>query len=359
MQKNDIKPQVDGRYLSRLQQMEKFKAQHEASVRAEERLAALSKFSFNEVDYSLLVQRSKWKTIPFPDYSYMYDEAKKIIESRYKILILGRIVFIILLMCVLLFVDNIYILGGGFLIELLVLLSLMLTVKNRQRAHKKAIIDVTQEIEKLREQNRIQNQNGRQKLEEQENERLRLITDLLDGQTYAIASRLEDVLNRVSLPFPLKIDIYIMDRLPFIKVWLPGKTIIPTQTSSIDYDGQVVNHDKDKIMINKQYLEVCFSVLIQIMSKIYANIQVFDEGYLCAYLKNTDNSSCVAALNLSRQAVQNACRAGNGIAAIQSFEGNYQWNTDFEMMPVAEIQPPKWNENDAKGIQSVHINIMG
>ncbi|WP_425057798.1 hypothetical protein SCACP_23390 [Sporomusa carbonis] len=346
------------RYFKGEEQFERWRKEFIQHRAYELKLAAISKLSYDLVDYQALLTREPFPDLKLTDYSYLVDEAKTKAEAKYFYPVAGKIAVIIGLLGILaiLFSPSVLLITAALGVATAV--SLFFTMKDRDNAITQAEQDALAEIARRNEQERLAFEEARRQHEEQENSRIIFIEQLLAGEPGAVRSRLDYALNQLKLPVVVEVDIDFYGNIFFVKVWLPPKTVVPRQACELLASGRIQYQDKDARVFNKQYFELCVAIVLQIMSTIFANIPSFQEGYAAGMVKSEFSDDCVISLKIPREKIDNVCRASNAIAAMQAFDAVYECDTALVLYPIDMLQPPEWEGLEPQLIKSLRVRIF-
>lgn len=349
---------IDELYFRHVDQVERWRQEYEHHQLIENKLAAFSIFTYEEVDYAPQLVRHIFKERVIPDFSYMLEEAKVQAQSKFFMPILAHFVALVVLVIVLIVSSNTILLWGSGASVVIVLILLCLVIEGRNSHITKVLREKQQEItERIAyEEKKIAEE--KKKHDDNEEERISIVEQILTGEGAAIMAKIERVLLSIAFPFYLSIDIELYNDIPSVKIWLPPKTLIPTQSCTLTSSGRLNFEDKSVRAINRQYLELCASLVIQIMSAIYCHIPTFNSGYVYAMSKEGINLECLIASKLDRQTLISACEANNGLAALQRIQAKFECDTSLMLVPVQTSPPEEWDNVDPKAIRSIHVNSL-
>lgn len=359
---NEGQIQVENTHFRYVDQVERWKQEYDQWRNTEKKLAAVSELSYQPVDYDALLVRVLWQEPEIPNYDYLLDDVKMAVEKKYFLPIAIRIGLLALLFIILL----IGIIGLSATIVLItgtaggaIGVSLYFVKMEKQDELIKSLNDTQAEIERRYTEAKMLADEARKQHETSENERISAVERLMQGELPAIVLRLDTVLPKLGLPFPVEVTIDLFCNVPLIKVWLPSKTVIPSQTCELIPSGRLKYEDKDLRNINKQYLELCAAVMLQIMSETYANIPVFDRGYICGMSREGGTySDCLINIALDRNTLIEVCKSTNGLAAIQAANAQFEYDTNLSLKAIEEIKPPEWGDIEPHAVRSIHLKIF-
>lgn len=354
----DIQVYVEENHYRHVDQMERWRQEYEYYQAVEDKLSSLSKFAFKPFNYEPLLVRDNWKDRPIPNFEHLIEENRLTAESKFFVPIALRIIALVVMMFILLISNKALVLWIASTVAVAVGASLYMTINYRRRSVEAVIANTKAEIEQLIDIEKQKNEQARYEHEAKEDQRIEYITKLLNNDMSAIVLRLDNEMGKLDLPFPLEVDIDIYKNTPLLKVWLPPKTIIPTQATNLLASGRLAYEEKETRAINKQYLELCSAILVRVAAKIYENIPGFDNG--CVYGLRRENLQivCFFEARVDREKVIDACQASNGLAAIHRLEAKFETNPILELMPFEPIVLAEWEEVPPQLIRSLHVKIF-
>lgn len=349
---------VDETYFRHVDQMERWRQEYEHWQSVEAKIAAVSKFAFDEVDYLSMLERVPFPERPLTDFSYLVDEARIATESKFFMPIAYHLGVMLFLLGILLLVGNVIALWVSGTGVITLLASLYLAIDKRQRTIQKAVDEAQATAQRREEQEKQLIAEQRQKHEEAEANRIKDVERLMAGERASIFVKLDSVLTKIGFPFPLNVDIDVYNNIYRVQVWLPPKTIIPKQTCTLQNSGRPNHSDKETRTINKQYLELCCAIMMQIITVVYAHIPTFDEVYFNGMSKEKVDIECLLAIKTTREAVTTAANAANGIAAIQALQGRFECDTALELLSVEAILPTEWGNVEPQFIRNLRVKLF-
>lgn len=349
---------VDELYFRHVDQVERWRREAEHYQSIENKLAEMSNFSYEEIDYVSLMTRAAFKERVVPDYSYMVKDAQIAAESKFFIPLSIRVIFLIVFVLLLLIGTNsivLWISGAGVLT---VLILLFLMIQERHIYIEKVVLDKQREIDEriAYEQKKIEDE--KKAHEDSEDERIKEIEGLLAGEISAIFSKIENVLLKLNFFFDISVEIDLYNNIPSIKVWLPPKNIIPTTLCTLQSSGRTSFIEKEIRVINKQYLELCAGIFIKIMSAIYSYIPTFTMAYIHGMSKEGINSECLIASKVERENLIVACSARTGLEGMQALKANFQCNTSLALLPIEMKVVEEWGGVEQKLVRRLQVNLF-
>ena len=349
---------VDELYFRHVDQMERWRQEYEHCQTVENALAAVSNLNYEEIDYTSLLVRKPWKERPVSDYSNELEKVR-IEEERKFVMPIGMHTGLLLILLLVLLVSSNMILlwiSGTGVVTLLVLVTILL--QKRHKDIERAVIEKQKEINIRVEREEKAIKEEREKHEAAEEERIKSIESLLAGDIGAIFAKIDDVLTMNPFPFHVSADINVYMNIPCVKIWLPPKSIIPTQICALQSSGRPSFQEKETRTINKQYFELCAAMSMKIMSLIYAHVPAFRVGYVYGMSKEGNNIECLFLSKLDRATLESACHAANGLAAMQIAKATFNCDTSLALLPVEAEDPEEWSGVESQLVRNLHVNLF-
>jgi len=349
---------VDEFYFRHVDHLERLRQEYEQYQAVENKLTAISHLTYEEIDYIPLMVRGLFAERVIPDFSYMMDDARVAAEGEFLMPIIIRIILVVILLYSLLIGQNTVVLwvsGAGIFA---VLIMLVLMIQQRHSFIERVLLQKQKEIDNKVAYERKKIEEEKKKFEETENERIVIIEGLLKGEINSIFVKIENVLNKVKFSFHLSVEIGLYNNIPLVKVWLPPTSIIPDQICILQSSGRPAFKEKDIRAINKQYLELCASTVMTIMSTIYCHIPTFDIGYVYGMSKEGANSECLIISKLDRQTLRVACSSANGLEAIQKAKASFECSTSLELLPLEVQSLEEWGQVEHKLVGRLYVDLF-
>jgi hypothetical protein len=98
--------------------------------------------------------------------------------------------------------------------------------------------------------------------------------------------------------------------------------------------------------------------MLQIVSRILANIPSFQEAYTAGIVKSEFSDDCVLAIKVPREKIESINRASNAIAAVQALDAIYECDTSLALYPVDPLYPAEWEGVETQNLKSLRIRIF-
>ena len=335
---------IRNRYLRRMEQYEKWRHAYEVAAKKEERLNNVSRISYEEKDYSLELVRKEWTPAPPPNFGDWRGKIEQEVEQQYQTPILLHGVAIFLLFTGMLFVQVMLVLSVLLVLEGVLAFSLYLTFRKKRRVKDAKIEEKHAYIRAKMYEFLLKQKADKEAFEKKEAERVALVERLVAGEESAILPRLTEIYRGLSFPFPLEVQVLLHQKEPLFKIWLPTAAVVPERLCLLKDDGSLDYQDKSLFSRNKQYLELCAAVILQVISAAYGNIPAFDQGVVWGMVKRGDEETPYFSLTFSRNEVMEACRSVSGVGGLQKLQGVYQWDETCQLTPVETGLPETWTE---------------
>lgn len=357
-QDNNLNERVEVRYMKGEEQFERWRKEFVQHQDYELKLAAVSKVSYDPVDFESQMVRENFPDLVLTDYSHLVGKAKTKTEAKYVYPVAARIAAIVCLLGILAVLFSPVTLLITAALGAAVAVSLHFTIKDREEAIKKAEEEALEEITRRNEQERSAYEEAKRQHDEKENSRIAVIEQLMTGEPAAIRSKVDEVLNRLKLPVIVEVEIDFYMNIPLVKVWLPSKGVIPKQTCELLPSGRLQFQDKDTRVFNKQFFELSAAIILQIASTIFANVPFFQELYAAGIVKNEFSDDCVLTVKIPQEKIGTVNRASNAIAAMQAFDAVYECDTSLALYPVDMLYPSEWQDMDKQLLKSLRVRIF-
>lgn len=350
---------TDELYFRHIDHLERWRQEYEHYQAVENKLAEISKFTYEEIDYESQLVRRIFKERIIPDFSHILDDARVSAEGKFLTPIITRVIILGILLLVLIIGKNTFLLwiaGAGVFTGLLLL---FLKIQERQSVINRTILETQQEIDNRIAYEKIKIAEEKMQHEDQENQRIEIAEGLLAGEISATFTKIENVLIQMKVPFHLSVEIELYNNIPSVKVWLPPTSIIPDQICIKQPSGRLIFKEKEIRGINKQYLELCAGMVFKVMSLLYSHIPTFNIGYVYGMSKQRKNIECLIACKLERQIVKTVCSsAASGLEAIQAAKADFKCNTALELLPVEVKNPEEWENAEQKLVRRLLVNVF-
>lgn len=349
---------VDELYFRHVDQMERWRQEYEHCQNVENTLVAVSNLTYEEVDYASLLLRVPWIERVVPDFSHMLENARVAAESKFFTPIVMHIGLLTVALFVLTISSNIILLwiAGTGVVTMLALLGFL--VQRRHNYIERTLIQKQKEIDNRIEYEKKIIQEEREKHEHAEEERIKGIERLLAGEIASIFAKIDYALCKIGFSFHVNADINLYANVPAVRVWLPPKSIIPNQICSLQSSGRPSFEEKELRTINKQYFELCSSIIMKIMSAIYCHVPAFSTGYVYGMSKEGKSIECLISSKLDRSTLTAACNAVNGLAAIQISKATFKCDTSLTLLPIEVEDPVEWNGVEHQLVRNLHVDLF-
>lgn len=349
---------VDELYFRHVDQVERWRQEYEHCQTVENALAAVSNLNYEEINYTSLLVRESWKERTVSDYSSQLENVRIEEERKFVMPITMHTGLLLILLLVLLVSSNMILLwiSGTGVVTLLVLLTIL--IQKRHKDIEKVVIQKQKEIDIRIECEKKAIKEEREKHETAEDARIKEIESLLAGNIAAIFAKIDYILTMNPFPFHVSVDIGVYLNIPCVKIWLPPKSIIPTQICALQSSGRPSFQEKEIRTINKQYFELCAAISMKVMSLIYTHIPSFRVGYVYGMAKEGNNMECLLFSKLDRPTLETACHAANGLAAMQISKATFNCDTSLTLLPIEVEEPEEWSGVESQLVRNLHVDLF-
>lgn len=347
---------VDELYFRHVDQVERWRQEYEHHQLLENKLLEFSTITYEEIDYAPQLVRAAFPERIIPDFSHILEKARIEAESKFFMPIVTHLVALVILVIILISSSNTILLWGSGGSVVIVLILVCLLLQNRNTYIDRVLLEKQGEIAAriAYEEKKIVEE--KKKHDDSEEERINIIEQLLTGEVPSILAKIESVFLKIPFPFYVSVDIELYHDIPAVKVWLPPKSLIPTQICTLTSAGRLSFEDKSIRVVNRQYLDLCAALVMKIMSSIYCNIPTFNIGYVYGLSKEGPTIECLIASTFDRETLIGACSTGNGLAAIQRAQAKFECDTSLMLLPVETNPPEEWGDVKQEDIRSIHVN---
>lgn len=345
------------RYSRQQDQRERWLAEHQHNEAVEKAIAAVSRFSYDPEDYVPFLVKEPFREPPRKEFQYLLPERILATEQKFRRPILkqwGMMAAVIV--GVALFPHWISLVIGGTLLGGIGYLQYN-TLQDRQRILARTEENTRQEIEELSRQQEAEIEELRKQHEQAEEERIDFYVRLMNADESVVILVLDEFLAELPLPFPLDLDVNLHRRVFQLKAWLPAKTIIPSERSSLAESGKIQYEKKDSLEINRQYAELCAAILMQAVSVVFSKLPMVDRVYASGIHKGSKHDECLISLQMDRSQMEKVQRASTALLAVQTVSGVYECDEFLKLMPVEPILPEGWGVLDPREIRGLRIQI--
>ena len=351
------KVHVDEMLFRHVDQMERWRQEFDHQQAIEKRLLDISNLSYEAVDYLPQLERTIFQEKEIPDFSYLLEEARVAEEAKFFLPVIGHVGLLIFFVLLLIITNHSILLwvSGTGVVTMLTLLFVLIDKRNKSIS--KVIMETNKNIENRIEYEKNKIEEEKKQHEQKEDERIKIIEDLVRGDVSSVLAKIENVLSSVPFYFNLSVEIELYKKIPGIKVWLPSKSLIPTQICTLAPSGRPSYEEKNMRTINRQYLELCAGIIMKIMSVIYSHIPTFEIAYIYGMTKESQGIECLFACKMDRETLVEACNAASGLAALQRLNATFSCDTSLELLPIHDDLPEEWGKVIKQLMRSVQVNI--
>jgi len=353
-----VKEYAEDRYYRQNEQRDRWLLEHQHHEAIEKALSDVSKFTYEPEDYVSYLVKEPFIEPPRSDFSRFLPERMLEAEKRFRRPITLRWIFMAALIVSLAILPSLATLAVVVVVLAVIGFGQFKIIQERQRVLERTEGQTRQEIDlKTREQEEAIAAKRRAH-EQAETERVEFYVRLLNGEESAMIVVLDRVFPRISLPFPMDVDIDIFGGSLLIRAWLPEKSVIPHERTSLTDAGRIQYEKKESTEINKQYAELCAAILMQISTNLYAKLPNVEKVYVWGMIKESDRDACIISLQLSRLLIEKVANASTALVALKGLSGVYSCDEFLKMMPVEVSAPPEFAGVEQRKIRSLHVKLF-
>ena len=339
-------------------QVDRWRQENERAKVVEETLSKLSILDYREVDYYSQLEIVLFQEKPVPNFDDLLEENRLLAQGKFFMPIAYRAGIIAFLLLILVLSPSTFLMWIIACLLLTVFASLFFTVQDRQQTIQKVVVETKEEIKRRIEYHHKTQEEARKKHEVAEQERVAAVERLLSGDVGAILLKMDVALSSLEVGFSAEVNIDLLEGVPLFQIWLPPKAIIPTQVCTLSPGGRPAYEDKEIRTVNKQYIELCAALIMQVLSRVYEVVPTLDRSYVMGMSKSALNNECYIHLSCTRNEVMQACQATKGLLAIQQLQAVYNADPMLNLLPIKEIQPEEWgNEVNLQALRSLHVRL--
>jgi len=353
-----VKEYAEDRYHRQNDQRDRWLAEHVHHEAAEKALADVGKFCYESEDYVKYLVKEPFVEPPREDFSHLLPERMLAAEKKYRRPINIRWILMgILIVSVAIFPSWVTL---AIAAAMLVILGFgqYKTLKERQMVLKKTEEHTRQEIETKTRAQEAAISEKRNAHEQEEAERIEFYVRLLNGAQSALIVVLDAAIPKIKLPFPMDVDMDIYGGIILVKAWFPLKSIIPNERTALTENGRILYKKKESTEINKQYVELCAAILMQIITTLCAKIPNVEKIYVRGMTKEGERDECLIALQLHRLLAEKVANAPNALVALKGLSAEYSCDEFLKMLPVKAPKIPEWEGIEQQEISNLHVKIF-
>ncbi len=336
-----VRVQSDIRDGVEQERIKRYAREYKQSAEMEEALAGLSRFGFQNVDYTPALVRKEWVEPAIPDFSYILVETRLKVTNKFLPALATQLVaglFFVILS--LIFMDSIITVIGIIGLAACAL-ALNRELQNRRREMDRALSAARADIDNRVREMRETIEKARKEFEDAENQRIERIERLLGAEPAAVFERLEEVLKGFKLPFYLRCTVDFYDLEPLLTLHLPGHNIIPTtlvtmSPAGIDYE------EKPAPDINRQYTEVLAGTVMTLALLLYSYLPPLDVMYVRGISDRYESPETHFGMRLTRQAAIDAAEAPSALEAFRQVGARFEIGPNSLFTPLEKQLLPGW-----------------
>ena len=353
-----VKEYSEDRYFRQNDQRDRWMAEHQHHEAVEKSLADVSKFSYEPEDYVSYLVKEPFIEPARTDFSHLLPERMKEAEQRYHRPINIRWILMAALIVSVAIFPSFVTLAIVVIMLAIVGFGQFKILKERQTVLERTEERTRQEIDaKTKAQEETIARLCRAH-EQSETERVEFFVRLLNGEESAMISVLDQCFSKIRLPFPMDVDFDIYGGVILVKVWLPLKSVIPYERTSLTESGRIQYEKKESTEINKQYAELCAAILMQVSTVLYAKLPNIERVYIWGMSKESEKDECLISMQLSRMLVEKVANAQTALVALKGVSAGYSCDEFLKLLPVEVSVPSEWEGVEQKQIRSLHVKIF-
>lgn len=352
-----VKEYASERYYRQNAQLQRWQAEHQQHEAVEKALADVSKFSYEPENYIRFLVKEPFREPPRQEFQSLLPERLLTAERRYRQPILIRWgLMAALILCVAVFPNLITVALAALLLAAAGYLQYKL-IRERQFVLAKIERDTRLEIETRTREQEETIALQRKLHDDAEEERIDFYVRLLNGELAAMVMTIDEYLPKLSLPFPVDADVDLFGNIMRVRVWLPGKALIPAERTSLSEAGKIQYESKDALEINKQYAELCAAVLMQVGTILFARVPSLGKLYLSGMSRDGEKKECLMTLKMDRVQLERAAQSSTALVAMQTLSAIYVCDEYLKLLPVDPITPEEWTDVSARQIRNLQVKI--
>ena len=352
-----VKEYSSDRYYRQNFQLQRWQAEHQQHEAVEKALADVSKFGYDPEDYVRFLVKEPFREPVRVEYQSLLPERLLAAERRYRHPIMVRWgIMVAAILSVAFFPYTPTILLALALLAI-VGFSQYSTIRERLRVIDKIDRETRLEIEAKTRAQEEAIERQRQIHEEAETERIEFYVRLLNGDLSAVVMTIDEYLPRLALPFPLDVDADLLGNVVQLKVWLPAKTIIPQERTSLTESGKIQYDKKESIEINKQYAELCAATLMRVGSVLFSIIPSMAKACIQGMSREGARNECLMTFKMDRAQLEKVAHSSTALVSLQALSAVYVCDEFLKLLPVEPLIPEEWAGVEPRQIRNLQIKI--
>ena len=345
-------------YINAIDQAERNRREFAQKKEYEENLSAVSKVSYEDVDYEPFLKVEDFPPLTLKNYDYLYPQAAKKVEADYFVPIAAQIAILVGLVIALLVFFHTGALSVIAVGVVVLIATLLYTLREKKRALERSVLMVDEEIKKRHEDEESLYKEAKSHHLVTERERINSIQNLLAGNPVSINAKIVNAFQDWAIPILLEMDIEHYHNSPLAKIWLPPKEVVPQQTCELTPAGKLEYKDKEPRLYNKQYFELILALVIKTALTILGNVPPFDRCEAWGMVKAELDDQCLINICLTRENAAYANKDNSALGMLPFVSANFNSTTNFVLSPVRTSRPVGWAGAEQKDIQSVRVKVL-
>jgi len=353
-----IKGQGEDSFFKPADQKLRWLAEHKRNEALEKALSDVGKFIYEPAEYGEFILQKPFEPPPRTDFSPLLTNRLRQIEEQYNKQLKYRWVGMVAPFA------GFAVFPGAISFVIAALLGAGVGASQYALIEqKKKLLASTEEatrheVKMLELAEDAQNETAKKAHEEAENVRSDYHLRLLSGDTSAMLVKLDEVLPKIRLPFPISMDIDIYLGIILLCVWLPPKTTIPQERSRFNSDDQLIYEKKDSVEINRQYVDLTAGVVMQVIATVFSYLPNFSRACVRGMTSEYEREDCLWDVTLDRPALLSVENRSSALSALQGLSAKYSSDEFLKLMPVQVYPPKEWEHVETRELRSLHVKVI-
>lgn len=312
----------------------------------EAKLSQVSRLSYAPRLYNHLLTLEPWKEKPLTDYSHLIGKARVKAGNGYALPIIIKAFVALLVICAMIYFsfNVIAMTAGGALIGGMGVM-VWLSLRQRELAIITAVETATKQVAELTAKEQLLNAQQRQQHERREARRVEKLRDLLAGDPDAVNEKVYEAVQQTKLPFLLQVETEYYNNALLLKPWFPPPTLFPTMECSLRKGEPPEYRQKSELEINKQHVELCCAISLQLALNVLAAIPVIRQVSVQGMTKyGFLGEECVLSFRVNRSDIDRVTGARSARLATESLERHICLDNSAVLRDVPPLLPETWED---------------
>lgn len=348
----NLRARLDEQHEKKMELIRQFRAEHEKNEETEKNLKKMQMLSFEPADYEYLLEEEPWEEPQLTSFEYLKTEAIQRIELLYKnrltmfaACFAGSFAFYLILPLMLAFICFLSL--GLFLVY-----QTSQTLKQKQNDLISALEAAQEEILRRRQEEIQAIEEARKQHEFSQQLRREEYQSIMEGKAEVIGQLIKESLEKMAVPVVIKAAVDIAGPLVNISVTLPGLSVIPKRRTRMLPTGYLEYDNKQEREVNKQYMDLVTSLLLQICVRIFEIAPTVE----CIYARgSSEKDALLIHMRLAREAMDQQGNRLNPADMLNTADAVYSAGIDNKLLPLDDPgPPPEWET--VESVYKVEIN---